>query len=184
MASLIRVNLTFDPSFKVAAPDSPGSVMSCGQLAECRSLAGVTGPNMRRRASGIRSRTMANARISVCRSSSGSMRPTNTTLGSSGSPCAVGKSSGLTPLYMVRMRACAARLLDWVCHLHCCRHDGRSGGWPGEAARHAGDPVSLIRALAQIMAGRLERSGYQSGCAIATMVLELAPGDEDFSAAP
>jgi hypothetical protein len=24
---------------------------------------------------------------------------------------------------------CAARLLDWVCHLHCCRHDGRSGGW-------------------------------------------------------
>ena len=52
-----------------------------------------------------------------------------------------------------------------------------------EAARHADDPGSLVRALAQIMAGRLERSGYQSGCPIATMVLELAPGDEDFSAA-
>lgn len=52
-----------------------------------------------------------------------------------------------------------------------------------QAARHAGDPGSLVRALAQIMAGRLERSGYQSGCAIATMVLELAPRDEEFSAA-
>jgi len=52
----------------------------------------------------------------------------------------------------------------------------------GQAARHAGDPASLVRALAQIMAGRLERSGYQSGCAIATLVLELAPGDEEFSA--
>jgi len=50
-----------------------------------------------------------------------------------------------------------------------------------EAARHADDPASLVRALAQIMAGRLERSGYQSGCPIATMVLELAPRDEDFS---
>jgi TetR/AcrR family transcriptional repressor of lmrAB and yxaGH operons len=51
-----------------------------------------------------------------------------------------------------------------------------------EAARHAGDPGSLVRALAQILASRLERSGYQSGCAIATMVLELAPRDEEFSA--
>ena len=51
-----------------------------------------------------------------------------------------------------------------------------------EAARHAKDPGSLIRALAQILASRLERSGYQSGCAIATMVLELAPRDEAFSA--
>ena len=51
-----------------------------------------------------------------------------------------------------------------------------------EAARHADDPGSLVRALAQIIASRLERSGYQSGCAIATMVLELAPGDEEFSA--
>ncbi|HSR84214.1 MAG TPA: TetR family transcriptional regulator C-terminal domain-containing protein, partial [Streptosporangiaceae bacterium] len=51
-----------------------------------------------------------------------------------------------------------------------------------EAARHAEDPGSLVRALAQIFASRLERSGYQSGCPIATMVLELAPRDEDFAA--
>ena len=51
-----------------------------------------------------------------------------------------------------------------------------------EAARHADDPASLIRAMAQILTSRLERSGYQSGCAIATMVLELAPHDEEFSA--
>jgi len=51
-----------------------------------------------------------------------------------------------------------------------------------QAARHADDPASLVRALAQIFADRFERSGYQSGCAIATMVLELAPGDEEFSA--
>jgi TetR/AcrR family transcriptional regulator, lmrAB and yxaGH operons repressor len=51
-----------------------------------------------------------------------------------------------------------------------------------EAARHADDPGSLVRALAQILASRLERSGYKSGCAIATMVLELAPRDEEFSA--
>ena len=51
-----------------------------------------------------------------------------------------------------------------------------------EAARRADDPGSLVRALAQIFASRLERSGYQSGCAIATMVLELAPRDEEFSA--
>ena len=42
---------------------------------------------------------------------------------------------------------------------------------------------SLVRALAQIIGSRLERSGYQSGCAIATMVLELTPSDEEFSAA-
>ncbi len=51
-----------------------------------------------------------------------------------------------------------------------------------EAARHADDPGSLVRALAQIIASRLERSGYQSGCPIATMVLELAPRDDQFSA--
>jgi AcrR family transcriptional regulator len=51
-----------------------------------------------------------------------------------------------------------------------------------EAARHADDPGSLVRALAQIVGSRLERSGYQNGCAIATMVLELAPRDEEFSA--
>jgi TetR/AcrR family transcriptional regulator, lmrAB and yxaGH operons repressor len=51
-----------------------------------------------------------------------------------------------------------------------------------QAARHADDPGSLVRALAQTMAGRFERSGYHRGCAIATMVLELAPRDEEFSA--
>jgi len=51
-----------------------------------------------------------------------------------------------------------------------------------DAARHADDPASLVRALAQTLAGRLERSGYQSGCPIATMVLELAPHHEQFSA--
>jgi len=51
-----------------------------------------------------------------------------------------------------------------------------------EAARHADDPGSLVRALGRIVAARLESSGYQSGCAIATMVLELAPCDEEFSA--
>jgi TetR/AcrR family transcriptional repressor of lmrAB and yxaGH operons len=52
-----------------------------------------------------------------------------------------------------------------------------------EAARHASDPASLVRALTQIFASRLERSGYQGGCPIATMVLELAPRDEELSAA-
>src|SRR5215469_501990 len=52
----------------------------------------------------------------------------------------------------------------------------------GQAARHAEDPSSLLRALARILASRLERSGYRSGCPIATMVLELAPRDEQFSA--
>jgi TetR/AcrR family transcriptional regulator, lmrAB and yxaGH operons repressor len=51
-----------------------------------------------------------------------------------------------------------------------------------QAARHADDPGALVRALAQLLASRFERSGYQSGCAIATMVLELAPRDEEFSA--
>src|SRR3981081_3724002 len=49
----------------------------------------------------------------------------------------------------------------------------------GGAAAHADAPGSLARARAEIVAGRLERSGYQSGCAIATMVLELAPRDEE-----
>ncbi len=50
------------------------------------------------------------------------------------------------------------------------------------AASQADDPASLIRALARIQAQRLEASGYCSGCAIATMVLELAPQDEELSA--
>src|SRR5260370_28960711 len=44
-----------------------------------------------------------------------------------------------------------------------------------EAARQADDAGSLVRALAKTIGGRLERSGYQSGCAIATLVLDLAP---------
>jgi TetR/AcrR family transcriptional repressor of lmrAB and yxaGH operons len=51
-----------------------------------------------------------------------------------------------------------------------------------QAASRAHDPVSLIRALAQIQVQRLEASRYCSGCAIATMVLELAPQDEELSA--
>ena len=51
-----------------------------------------------------------------------------------------------------------------------------------KAASRAHDPVSLIQALAEIQVQRLEASGYCSGCAIATMVLELAPQDEQLSA--
>src|SRR3977135_1824892 len=50
------------------------------------------------------------------------------------------------------------------------------------AGRLANDPGSLVRALGDIVAKRLEDSGYQSGCSIATMVLELAPQDEELSA--
>src|SRR5260370_20168230 len=50
------------------------------------------------------------------------------------------------------------------------------------AAGRADDPGSLVRALGEIVAKRLEDSGYQSGCSIATMVLELAPYDEELSA--
>ena len=51
-----------------------------------------------------------------------------------------------------------------------------------QAASHAHDPASLIQALAEIQVQRLEASGYCGGCAIATMVLELAPQDEQLSA--
>jgi AcrR family transcriptional regulator len=51
-----------------------------------------------------------------------------------------------------------------------------------QAASRAHDPASLIQALAEIQVQRLEASGYCSGCAIATMVLELAPQDEELSA--
>src|ERR1700736_2794638 len=50
------------------------------------------------------------------------------------------------------------------------------------AAGRADNPGSLVRALGEILAKRLEDSGYQSGCSIATMVLELAPYDEELSA--
>jgi TetR/AcrR family transcriptional repressor of lmrAB and yxaGH operons len=46
------------------------------------------------------------------------------------------------------------------------------------AAGRADDPGSLVRSLGDIVAKRLEDSGYESGCSIATMVLELAPRDE------
>jgi TetR/AcrR family transcriptional regulator, lmrAB and yxaGH operons repressor len=46
------------------------------------------------------------------------------------------------------------------------------------AAARAEDAVSFVRVFAQDIADRLEVSGYERGCAIATMVLELAPGDE------
>src|SRR6516164_1591801 len=51
-----------------------------------------------------------------------------------------------------------------------------------QAASRAHDSVSLIQALAELQVQRLEASGYCSGCAIATMVLELAPQDEELSA--
>lgn len=49
------------------------------------------------------------------------------------------------------------------------------------AAGRADDPGSLVRALGEIVAKRLADSGYESGCSIATMVLELAPHDEELS---
>jgi TetR/AcrR family transcriptional regulator, lmrAB and yxaGH operons repressor len=52
----------------------------------------------------------------------------------------------------------------------------------GQAAAQATDPGSLVRALGEIIAQRLERSGYQNGCPIATMVLELAPYHDALSA--
>jgi TetR/AcrR family transcriptional repressor of lmrAB and yxaGH operons len=50
-----------------------------------------------------------------------------------------------------------------------------------QAASQADAPGSLIRALAEIMVQRLEGSDYKHGCSIATMVLELAPHDEELS---
>jgi len=48
------------------------------------------------------------------------------------------------------------------------------------ATRYDG-PGSLVRALGDNVAARLEGSGYSSECAIATMVLELAPENEELS---
>jgi TetR/AcrR family transcriptional repressor of lmrAB and yxaGH operons len=50
-----------------------------------------------------------------------------------------------------------------------------------EAASRASDPASLIRILAEGMVQRLEASDYRHGCSIATMVLELAPYDEELT---
>src|SRR5262249_30403151 len=52
-----------------------------------------------------------------------------------------------------------------------------------QAARHADDPGSLVRALAHIMPRRLGRWGNRSGGPTAPMALGLAPGHEDLSAA-
>jgi TetR/AcrR family transcriptional regulator, lmrAB and yxaGH operons repressor len=49
------------------------------------------------------------------------------------------------------------------------------------AAASCDGPGSFVRALGDMVAARLEGSGYRSGCAIATMVLELAPENEDIS---
>jgi TetR/AcrR family transcriptional repressor of lmrAB and yxaGH operons len=50
-----------------------------------------------------------------------------------------------------------------------------------EAASQAADPASLVRLLAEGMVQRLEASDYKHGCSIATMVLELAPYDEELT---
>ena len=50
------------------------------------------------------------------------------------------------------------------------------------AADRADGPGSLVRALGDVVAARMEGSDYRSGCAIATMVLELAPENEELSA--
>ena len=50
-----------------------------------------------------------------------------------------------------------------------------------QAAARSDSPGSLIRALAEDMVQRLEGSDYKHGCSIATMVLELAPYDEELT---
>jgi TetR/AcrR family transcriptional regulator, lmrAB and yxaGH operons repressor len=49
------------------------------------------------------------------------------------------------------------------------------------AAARGDGPGSFVRALGDMVAARLEGSGYRSGCAIATMVLELAPQSEELT---
>ena len=51
-----------------------------------------------------------------------------------------------------------------------------------EAAGRSDGPGSFVRTLGDMVAARLESSHYRSGCAIATMVLELAPESEELSA--
>lgn len=45
----------------------------------------------------------------------------------------------------------------------------------GHAERHR-SPASFLRAYARTMAGWMEESGFESGCPIATTLLETAPG--------
>jgi TetR/AcrR family transcriptional repressor of lmrAB and yxaGH operons len=47
-----------------------------------------------------------------------------------------------------------------------------------EAAARSDSPAAYVRALADVVSMRLESSGYERGCAVATMVLELAPRSE------
>jgi TetR/AcrR family transcriptional repressor of lmrAB and yxaGH operons len=50
------------------------------------------------------------------------------------------------------------------------------------AARHA-DPKAFLRAYCRTMAGWMEESGFQSGCPIATTLLETAPQSPSITAA-
>lgn len=50
-----------------------------------------------------------------------------------------------------------------------------------EAAGRSDSPGSFVRALGDMVATRLESSHYRSGCALATMVLELAPESVELS---
>lgn len=47
-----------------------------------------------------------------------------------------------------------------------------------QAAARSDSPAAYVRTLADVVGERLENSGYRRGCAIATMVLELAPHSE------
>jgi TetR/AcrR family transcriptional repressor of lmrAB and yxaGH operons len=51
------------------------------------------------------------------------------------------------------------------------------------ASAQAANATDFVRELARIVGERLESSGYHRGCAIATMVLELAPDVETLRAA-
>jgi TetR/AcrR family transcriptional repressor of lmrAB and yxaGH operons len=51
------------------------------------------------------------------------------------------------------------------------------------AARHPADPQALVRAWCETMAGWMDESGFQSGCPIATTLLETAPNSEPITAA-
>ena len=50
------------------------------------------------------------------------------------------------------------------------------------AARHK-DPKAFLRAYCKVMAGWMEESGFQSGCPIATTLLETAPRSPSITAA-